>query len=817
MAEWIISSSILILLVAALRYVLRGKITRCFQYAFWGLVLVRLLVPVSFGASALSVMNIVPKAVLTVPAATSHVNNDALTQETTPGTPAPGLGESQSGDVQESNDAQQSGDAQESTVADLNAQAITNTLAGTTDDSRADGASRTAGWNFVARAVWLAGLPAVGLFLLITNLRFSARLKSSRRPLDIVGYPLPIYISDLVETPCMFGLLRPSIYITQEAAHDDTVRRHVLEHEATHYRHGDHIWAAFRGVCLAIHWYNPLVWFAAMLSVRDSELACDESTITRIGEDSRTDYGRSLIGLTSKTPITGALLKIATTMTGSESGIKERIALMANRRKMAPHTTVLVVLAAALLAFGAFTGPGCAVPTVPPSDDNSNQAPNETGAKIYTIPLDDAPFYGPHGIRTEPPVDESDIAEIFAQAETDGVRMLFYRAASGDIWGAFEKADGNIHRFIQAYNAKDQWGYQSNFSVEPFTSLFGQDGFVMGCSFGASYHAYDYYFLNRGGDVELLASCVNNHTVVDLDGDGDSELLYFTHVSAALHPYFYFQREGRLFQVDVASHLYNAFLGWNNIWSDGSVSQDDDGPYLAINFCLGQEEPEYECKVRYAQGALLVEVPADAIPPDGVIWSVKRDGYEVGLRSKDDNTEILLRRGDDIEVLRSLPSNSGTGWRYSLRSFDATPELGGFVLGSLATHGWGNFYYYAVEADSAVCYAQSFGLGMNNAFRDLDGDGIAEMICNVTYGADGVTDVFVYRMKDGVPQVASVTDAVLSIPEGQHLASPGRAVYDDNTGLVTCEYIIAGEDAFRVEMSELIYDSLQFTEFTPDW
>ena len=63
MTAWIISSSVLILTVMALRRVLQGRIRLGMQYALWLLVLVRLLVPVNFGASSLSVMNAVPERV----------------------------------------------------------------------------------------------------------------------------------------------------------------------------------------------------------------------------------------------------------------------------------------------------------------------------------------------------------------------------------------------------------------------------------------------------------------------------------------------------------------------------------------------------------------------------------------------------------------------------------------------------------------------------------------------------------------------------------------------------------------------------------
>ena len=62
MLEWIISSSVLIAVVIALRFALKGKISLRLQYALWALVLVRLIIPFSFGSSSLSVMNSVEQS-----------------------------------------------------------------------------------------------------------------------------------------------------------------------------------------------------------------------------------------------------------------------------------------------------------------------------------------------------------------------------------------------------------------------------------------------------------------------------------------------------------------------------------------------------------------------------------------------------------------------------------------------------------------------------------------------------------------------------------------------------------------------------------
>ena len=136
---------------------------------------------------------------------------------------------------------------------------------------------------------------------------------------------------------------------------DETALRHALLHEQTHYRHGDHVWAVLRSVCLVLHWYNPLVWLAAALSRRDAELACDEGTLRRLGESERTAYGETLIRLTCSRK-KGELLLTATAMTGSQRSLRERIALIAKKPRMALYTLAAAVLVVAVAAGCTFAG-----------------------------------------------------------------------------------------------------------------------------------------------------------------------------------------------------------------------------------------------------------------------------------------------------------------------------------------------------------------------------------------------------------------------------------------------------------------------------
>ncbi|MBQ3516231.1 MAG: M56 family metallopeptidase, partial [Lachnospiraceae bacterium] len=52
--------------------------------------------------------------------------------------------------------------------------------------------------------------------------------------------------------------------------------------------------------------------------------------------------------------------------------------------------------------------------------------------------------------------------------------------------------------------------------------------------------------------------------------------------------------------------------------------------------------------------------------------------------------------------------------------------------------------YYAVEGEETFIIAQSWNFEREDYFRDVDGDGVRELLCNVGWG-DGVQDTLIYR------------------------------------------------------------------------
>lgn len=314
MLEAMLSGSILILAVLLIRALGGDRLPRRLRYGLWGLVLLRLLLPVSLPESGLSVWNAVPRqetrAARTVPVDTVQYDRLPATVPVADGAQTAG------------------GTAQTGSPARIAAADALHIL-------------------------WFTGSVAVGGWFVVQNLVCAHGLRKRRMPYetDLETDGLPVYVAGGLPSPCLFGLLRPAIYLTPAAAADPETVRFVLAHERTHARHLDHFWPVLRGLALALYWWNPLVWLAAYLSRADCELACDEAVLRELGEENRLAYGRALVGLVAESRAPSGVLRAATTMTGSKKDIKTRLRLIVqNPKPVLP--VLLAALACAALAAG---------------------------------------------------------------------------------------------------------------------------------------------------------------------------------------------------------------------------------------------------------------------------------------------------------------------------------------------------------------------------------------------------------------------------------------------------------------------------------
>ena len=167
MGEWIVSASVLIVVVLALRGALGGRISAGLRYGMWAIVLVRLLVPVSFLA-----VTVPELPVWTPPESMREQNIYVLPVDRAP--------------VEESGVHV----AEDGTLAEVNSFGYSRLEnEGRTVVRYADKISLLE----LGKWVWIGGGVLLGGVLLASNLRFWLRLRRARRRLEGTGGPIPVY------------------------------------------------------------------------------------------------------------------------------------------------------------------------------------------------------------------------------------------------------------------------------------------------------------------------------------------------------------------------------------------------------------------------------------------------------------------------------------------------------------------------------------------------------------------------------------------------------------------------------------------------
>ncbi|MCI2058402.1 MAG: M56 family metallopeptidase [Oscillibacter sp.] len=612
MIGWIAASSVLIGLVLLVRVFARGRISLRLQYALWLLVLVRLLLPFNLTGSPLSVLNALPAASRGAPAALHTGENNARL-------PA----------AQRQDAPSDAGDPAAKPAGAFDKAAL---LPGGADDGTAAAAPEAPSAppltaEELLRLVWLAGAAVTAGAFLLTNLLFARRLRRSRTPFETAETRLPVYLAEGLPSPCLFGLFHPAIYLTAPAAENPVRLHHILTHEETHFRHGDHWWSLARCAALVLHWYNPLVWLAAVLSRRDGELACDEAAVRRLGEEQRLSYGRTLLDMVCAEREPAGIFGCATTMTSGKRSLKERITLLTRHPKTAAASLVCLLLALSLAVSCTFTG---AKPAV-----SQSAAPADV-PEGYTLtaaaPLDDVQAYTPAD--TEPswisaaqlPSASGYMSELPLR---DGQEVLCYQDTDGSKYWALRNGD-TVTRFAQEENS-----YTEGYSAEAFEDVFGHSGFRIVCPRGAAYTAYDYYYLDKDGLPRLLAECSNSVTEADLNGDGEKELLWHYHANES---YLYFRRDGKIWQADVNGLVQGVLPEW----TISDVREYDlDAGLLPVFYQTGGSSAERRAYLRFTPDAVQV-LEKQRLPGEMTVYDC--GGVKIGLPKK--YTDQLIVRTD---------------------------------------------------------------------------------------------------------------------------------------------------------------------------
>ena len=192
--------------------------------------------------------------------------------------------------------------------------------------------------------LWLAGMAA----LLVHALVSAGKLK--RKLATAILLRGNIYESEFVDSPFVFGVVQPNIYLPMHM--DEGTAAYVIAHEHAHLARHDHWWKVLGYLVLALHWFNPLVWVAYILFCRDIELACDEKVVKGLDGAARADYSQALLSCAAPKRAVAAC-----PLAFGEGNIKMRVKSALHYKKPAFWVAAAAVLAVVIVAVCFLTNP----------------------------------------------------------------------------------------------------------------------------------------------------------------------------------------------------------------------------------------------------------------------------------------------------------------------------------------------------------------------------------------------------------------------------------------------------------------------------
>ncbi|MEG3030082.1 MAG: DUF5301 domain-containing protein, partial [Oscillospiraceae bacterium] len=387
---------IIFVLIARL---LLKKAPKIFSYALWSIVVFRLLCPFSF-ESVLSLLPMgktpIPQDIIysTLPQINTGIN--IVDNSINPILPAPNMG---------------------------------------------DSANPLQIWIFIGTIIWVLGMLAMVIYSVISFAKLKKSLVGS------VQMKENIYLADHISSPFVMGLIKPKIYLP--SALSGSEKDFIITHEMCHIKRFDHITRILGFVALAIHWFNPLVWIAFILSGKDMEMSCDEAVMKKMNVDIRAEYSQSLLRFA-----TGKKMLHATPLAFGEGDTKGRVKNVLNYKKPAFWVMAVSVIAIVAVGVGLAANPKNNPIFIPKSDEIVSiriEQINE-GASLGAVEV----------------VDKSEIETILKALQNTNKTRKESVNDSPNRSDYFQiNINGSASRKIYLYNDKEQY-----FIEEPYTGIY---------------------------------------------------------------------------------------------------------------------------------------------------------------------------------------------------------------------------------------------------------------------------------------------------------------------------------------------------------
>jgi bla regulator protein BlaR1 len=279
----LVQSSMLIAVLLGLDAILRKRVRAVLRYWIWMIVLVKLMLPTTLAAptSPAYWLSDAVRSLVTGPHSPAETSATRSVATSIP--PAPPAGSSRT----EAAPPGENADLQPGFVASVRAD-------GAIPPTRA---AASVAWQGCVFLVWLAAIVVMTALLIQRSLFVRSLVAQSEMASDALAGTLQLAcqemhvrtrvvlrLSPVITSPCVCGLIRPTILLPQGLFERVTEPRFrtILLHELAHIKRGDLWVSCLQTIVQIVYIYNPLLWVANATIRQVREQAADETVLVAL-------------------------------------------------------------------------------------------------------------------------------------------------------------------------------------------------------------------------------------------------------------------------------------------------------------------------------------------------------------------------------------------------------------------------------------------------------------------------------------------------------------------------------------------------------
>lgn len=188
-----------------------------------------------------------------------------------------------------------------------------------------------------ASVIWIIGMTVMAVYGIVSFIKIHKKIEFATKLNDNV------YECDKLKSPFVFGIIKPKIYLP--CGMNKAQKEYVILHEKNHIKRLDHIIKIISFAILTLHWFNPFVWLAYSLMIRDMEMSCDEKVLKNLNENDKKSYGLTLVSVGSNRKFA-----VSAPLSFGENVIEERIVNILKFKKSKIAVIIICIIACVAVA-----------------------------------------------------------------------------------------------------------------------------------------------------------------------------------------------------------------------------------------------------------------------------------------------------------------------------------------------------------------------------------------------------------------------------------------------------------------------------------